>query len=511
MGFRDLRAFNLAMLAKQGWRLLQEDESLLFKCFKARYFPRSNFLEAVIPPNCSFVWRSIMAAQSILKNGCCWRTGNGYSISVFEDRWIPNHPTNKILYPASEEFDGRLVADLLDPDLHCWRRELITSVFHTDDVEAICRIPLSHRYVPDILVWMHNKNGLFSVKSAYRLAVQILKGEEWTESSSGCAGKNVWNAPWKLNIPNKIKVFGWRACQEILPTRSNLAKRRIIHDNVCLNCTRFPESTIHALWDCGVAMDVWAGSSLKLQKCVHGQADMLELMEYLLSKLSVQEMELFLVQAWLIWNQRNNLLHGGMIQDPNTLCRRAVVYLEEYRNSQGHLRIDGVGRSVGDVWKPPPNSVFKLNFDAAVFGEAKRTGFGAVIRNDMGAVMAAMSAGGPPVSSSDEAELLACRKAVEFSTDAGFSELVIEGDNSNVLKALSSSLADWSLLGNVVDDVRQLAYGLRWVKFSCIRRGGNRVAHALAQHARNISEDMFWLEDSPPPALNALYQDSLLL
>ena len=107
--------------------------------------------------------------------------------------------------------------------------------------------------------------------------------------------------------------------------------------------------------------------------------------------------------------------------------------------------MDGVGHSVGDVWKPPPSLVFKLNFDAAVFLDAKRTGFGAIIRNDKGEVMAAMTAGGPPVSSSEEAELLACRKAVEFATDAGFTELVIEGDNSNVMKALSSSLADRSL------------------------------------------------------------------
>ena len=64
--------------------------------------------------------------------------------------------------------------------------------------------------------------------------------------------------------------------------------------------------------------------------------------------------------------------------------------------------------SVGDVWKPPPNSVFKLNFDAVVFVEAKRTGFGAIIRNDKGEVMVVMSAGGPQVSSSEEAELLAC-------------------------------------------------------------------------------------------------------
>ena len=64
-----------------------------------------------------------------------------------------------------------------------------------------------------------------------------------------------------------------------------------------------------------------------------------------------------------------------------------------------------MGHSVGDVWKPPPNSVFKLNFDAAVFVEAKRTRLGAIIRNDKGEVMAAMSAGGPPVSSSKEAKL----------------------------------------------------------------------------------------------------------
>ena len=44
------------------------------------------------------------------------------------------------------------------------------SMFHREDVEANCRIPLSRRYVPDAIIWLHNKNGLFSVKSAYRVA-----------------------------------------------------------------------------------------------------------------------------------------------------------------------------------------------------------------------------------------------------------------------------------------------------------------------------------------------------
>ena len=47
--------------------------------------------------------------------------------------------------------------------------------------------------------------------------------------------------------------------------------------------------------------------------------------------------------------------------------------------------------------------------------------------------------------------------------------------------------------------------------FAAQGEGGNRVAHVIAQHARNISNDMYWMEDSPPPAMEALYQDSLIL
>ena len=44
-----------------------------------------------------------------------------------------------------------------------------------------------------------------------------------------------------------------------------------------------------------------------------------------------------------------------------------------------------------------------------------------------------------------------------------------------------------------------------------IRRGGDKVAHVLAQHARNLDDDLYWIEDSPPPALAALYHDASLL
>ncbi|KAK9991615.1 hypothetical protein SO802_026600 [Lithocarpus litseifolius] len=124
--------------------------------------------------------------------------------------------------------------------------------------------------------------------------------------------------------------------------------------------------------------------------------------------------------------------------------------------------------------------------------------------------MAAMTASGPDVHTSEEAELLACRRAIEFAMDAGFSRLIIEGDNSNVIHAISSSVENTSLYSNVVDDIRHLIRGLLWSNICCIRRGGNRVAHVLAQHARHaLDEDLYWIEDSPPPAMDALYHDFL--
>ena len=68
--------------------------------------------------------------------------------------------------------------------------------------------------------------------------------------------------------------------------------------------------------------------------------------------------------------------------------------------------------------------------------------------------MAAMSAKGKYVHNSNEAEVLACRKALEFAMEAGFSNLVIEGDNSNVMRSLLASAVNNSLYGHVVDDIR---------------------------------------------------------
>ena len=104
---------------------------------------------------------------------------------------------------------------------------------------------------------------------------------------------------------------------------------------------------------------------------------------------------------------------------------------------------------------------------------------------------------------------MACQNAVVFAMEAGFSELVIEGDNSTVMRAISSLSCHDSLLGHIYKDICAYVNGMQHVSISCIKRGGNMTAHSLAMYAKNIIDVIYWVEDSLPLTVEALYQDSL--
>ena len=93
LGFRDLKAFNLALLAKQGWRLQMNSHSLVHRVLKARYFPNTDFLHAELGTKPSFTWQSILATQSVVNSGYRWQVGDNKSIGIWTDRWLPRPST----------------------------------------------------------------------------------------------------------------------------------------------------------------------------------------------------------------------------------------------------------------------------------------------------------------------------------------------------------------------------------------------------------------------------------
>lgn len=67
MGFRSVHDYNVAMVGKQGWRLIMNPESLFSRIYRARYYPRGTFLNAKLGSNPSYIWRSVLEAQELLK------------------------------------------------------------------------------------------------------------------------------------------------------------------------------------------------------------------------------------------------------------------------------------------------------------------------------------------------------------------------------------------------------------------------------------------------------------
>ena len=113
---------------------------------------------------------------------------------------------------------------------------------------------------------------------------------------------------------------------------------------------------------------------------------------------------------------------------------------------------------------------YKINVDAAVFIGLNASRFGAMVRNDKREVMAALSARGPPVQDREEAEVLDCRRAVELVMEAGFREIILEGDNVNVMKAIMAPSTNRSRLGHIYEDVYYIGRGFRAFSISHVRR-----------------------------------------
>jgi hypothetical protein len=86
---------NLAMLAKQGWRLIQNPDWLCAQVLRAMYYPSGDVLNASRGHVASYTWRSILKGIQVLKNGVVWRIGNGQSINVWLDPWLPREWSRK--------------------------------------------------------------------------------------------------------------------------------------------------------------------------------------------------------------------------------------------------------------------------------------------------------------------------------------------------------------------------------------------------------------------------------
>jgi len=149
------------------------------------------------------------------------------------------------------------VEELINPITGAWDIQLIRSMFGETDVNRILQIPLRDGR-EDIVAWHYTKNNFFSVGSAYHLQWLHKFGENRiNEQASGMGDDKVWSQLWKLEVPAKIKIFGWRVLHGLIPCKGILANRHIENSSSCPTCQSHYEDIKHVLFECNQAKEIW--------------------------------------------------------------------------------------------------------------------------------------------------------------------------------------------------------------------------------------------------------------
>ncbi|CAN1761930.1 Transposon TX1 uncharacterized 149 kDa protein [Linum perenne] len=429
MGFRDLACFNLAMLGKQGWKFLTEPNALVSRVFKAKYFPKGDYLSAEEGYRPSFVWKSILAAQDVVRRGYRWRVEDGSKLGVWKEPWLRDDDNCYLETVPSLQLNDLTVKDLVVPNLWVWDDALLTQFFCARDVQVIRQMAPPKEDGEDARIWKHENNGRYSVRSAYRVAM---------EEIAGIAGLHVgvpWTKLWSLNIPPKSKHHLWIMARGVLPTRRALQYRGIQLDNSCVCCSLEPESLEHILFRCRVATECWTRSGLRSWieglsgYDVDGRRWIFEIInsgaEYLTQKTAAM--------LWVIWRERNTRLWQQKECTSPQLVHLGEEELRDWLNVHKRERRIERGATQGCTrWHPPTPTFVKCNTDIAIPGSGLQYGVGMAVRDEQGQVLHYVMQQMRGNRVVRELEATAVMESMLWVASMGYDRAIFETDNQQV-------------------------------------------------------------------------------
>jgi ribonuclease HI len=497
LGFKDLHAFNLAMLAKQGWRLLTNPESLSAKVMKAKYYPNSSLLQAEEMSGISYAWRSILKGIELLKKGIIKRVGDGTTINIWDDPWLPRLWSRRPITPKGKSIISK-VSELIDPNTGSWDKNLVQDIFWSQDANMILAIPLFEDF-EDEWAWHFENSGQFSVKSAYRLKRQTdeinINGQ--IENQYGNSRMN-WNAIWNLECPTKVKMLIWRIAHNSLPHRLNLNRKGMEIDPICPVCNRMNEDGAHLFLKCKVAKTSWNEMQMNdiREKLLKSQDSIQFIME--ITQLEKKQKLKTLGLIWWLWQSRNKTMAGDrrITQDSiPVLAKRAADEFDQYFSNDKCLK-----QKKNQTWNPPKEGVLKINIDGSFLPCNNSGGWGFIIRDANGEPMGAGAGSIPQANDALQTEAIACLTGLQWAQSWGITRLQVETDSQLLLQAIKGESQNLAVNGHLFREIKYLAnMYFNYFDVCYCPRTCNNVADVLASFGVNLGSDspVIWLEEMP--------------
>ena len=153
-------------------------------------------------------------------------------------------------------------------------------------------------------------------------------------------------------MPQRIKHFIWRAVNDSLPTKQNLARRNIPSDVTYSLCDDYQETILHALWLCDQAKSIW-----KLVPCFFGfyrsaHRSFVDLLYSVFELGASFSVALFSTIAWCLWQRRNKLHERQPTWPLQEIGRRAKELVVEFFEIH-QQPLNPVHRAPHVKWSPP--------------------------------------------------------------------------------------------------------------------------------------------------------------
>jgi ribonuclease HI len=505
LGFRNLYSFNLAMLARQGWRLIQSPDSLCAKVLKAIYFPDCDMFSAVPKPGISYVWRSVLKGIQLLKEGLIWRVGDGKCINIWQDPWLPKDETCRVTSQRGNSILTK-VAELINPVSGTWDHDLVKQTFNPEEANIILAIPIVDQ-VDDFLAWHRDNRGIFTVKSAYKLHVE-LQLRQHRSFSGPSPDQSAWKKLWKMPCPPKVMHFLWRFGHNSHPLYMNIERRGVELDTRCPICCRLFEDGGHLFLRCKWVKKLWAALELEAVRDKLCQCKNPVQILYILQTLAQDDCIKSIALLWCWWQERNKHRHGECKLDIPELQFLIMRHADEWRllaKKEKDLKVEKKIR-----WKPPPVDWVKINIDGAFSERSGSGGWGVIARDDTGDAIFAAAGAIPAASEALHSELMALVNAIPIAESQGMGKIIFSTDCMILKQAMESTVYDLSSLGSLVVHIKfLLATSFISFKFEHVPRACNKPAHELAALGARGELDSFalWFEDLPPDVCNMVAGD----
>ncbi|XP_072079573.1 uncharacterized protein [Arachis hypogaea] len=380
----------------------------------------------------------------------------------------------------------------------------------------ILRTPISTINKEDRLIWPKRMDGVYTIKTGYQCAKKEKEFANMNQASSSVKYGKLWKKVWGMQVPQKIKMFSWKACHNIIAVNANLYKKKLTKCPLCRICEEKEETVEHAILLCNWTRAAWFGAQVQCLPTYDSVKSFAEWLKKSIQKIREEgkEMQDELISrlgflCWSMWKSRNQYVFQNIGINPKSTIIRAAISESEYKRAIDKVqsiqnnRTRERGRRV--TWIAPPKDWLKINIDASFCSQTGRAVTTAVVRNWKGSVITG-SATKIITNSSLSAEAYAFREALIMAQNLQFDKSIIETDCQALAQALKSK-GSIGEIDAIIRDIQNLITEISQIRITWVPREGNKLAHTVAKLADGDGLNRSWTCDPPQQLKNIIRED----